>query len=1787
MRSEAGAAYIRPIRRRCGESHILNSVISCRFIEDLERQARDVLEHAVDGQRRGLRVYESLQNLNEVIGAEYGDRVLYELIQNAHDAHEPGDQGRIEIKLIVRADNHGELYIANDGSGFRKRDVEAIRNLGISAKEIGEGIGNKGLGFRSIEALTDDVRIFSQSERKKQKTFGGYCFRFADQKEIEAALKSYGVDATTRSEVVRTIPRYLVPRPLTEQPEEVVTYARRGYATVIVAPLRTPNAITLACEQIEALAGLDVPLLLFLDRIAEVRIEVERPGQRPYRRRLHRRQKSLGEVPRLHGCEIYEVDVGESRRYLVARRKVHLERILAAVEMSISSVPQLKRWLDWKGQPEVSVAVGLSTTAVEKGRLYNFLPMGEEADAPLTGYIDAPFFTDIDRRNADLNLPLNKMLMEWAAGACAATALSVVENELRITPQAVFDLFFWTGDHAGKLDYALKNMGGNLREAPVIPVIAERGSKEWANLSQVSIWPEGHFVVMKDRQIVRHVGAKLVSKDLDTRRMERLREVASRTVGSLTPSSTQLAHWSEAFARSLLNRKSAPRTWSSFYNDLPLVFEASNGILNQLIGKEILLDRSGKLRPAGDRDERAGPGVYIRRDLPKGARAKTGVPLPPASLARRYRFLDERIRLKQETLHAFVKGGLIREYSPVEALAGLKAAFAKKVNPKRRQEALDWAFRVWRTAGARVQVKLKDAGLFVPTLSGWQPGSRAVFSSSWTSLGRTLENYLVEAAEVSVDCRRARDLMLVGQQDWPVSVQDAKRDWVRFLELIGVADGLRPVLARVARTGSPTYHWDNLVGRGNAAEGFGEDWCAEVSGVQFNHPYTEDYRMKGEAWRLPGQIEHEKMPESTREALCTLIFKHLETHGTKHFQFQVGRFRRDQRDWDQRVLPTPLAAFLRAKAWIAASTREGMAFRRPRECWAPRVRRGGPPRFIDRVPDTLADFSQGGELVQFAFDRALGLRDWQNQETAIARLRDLAGIAASLVSNERPTARNEYRGAWHDIVETGVSLPPDLELMVTRRGQLEVVRGEPGVPTEIIVTEDAQRFEARILSEAGHPVLEVGSTRIERVCALLEQTRVFVPRRLDGIGVQLLVDGKPFVPRASDPFLISEGLDWLPGVTVIGHELRGEQLERGIQSSTIDRRVRDIRVRRCKNITLVFDDEEVSPSEHLRWYPFEHETLPTMILTDDLSLDWMALARNISGGLSRLIDSRLRSLEPLLLRLALEANASFELDAPSDETLARALDCSVQTVQDHRAALRTDLDHVLDLLAPVVAYYGGIESSLQLRRDVDLLGARLDLPKWLKLHLNDMEYDPERLIDACEQAADRTELRRALELNFEMFNRILLRLGEPTLSNETDLRQLYEAHLARLRPKIIERLRRYYVADFRQGKELTKYVERKSLGFLAFNSDWILTRETLEMELVEAYVSALLADSLGEDVSVTLPSFNHLVEANRKVVREVAAGALPILRVWCRQRGAFLPQLWTQGGQAVVRHLENQGLLDFEPVKAEGVPSLCRRASCWPTGMSETLDVKLLRLNMGDVEEEEKERERQRLQWEITQRRIKFAGSSLDTGDPMFAENLTEVAAYWISKDETWLERSRQRTRLVEFQSSGQSGGTRTSSDVKGGRGRRREQQLNDAHRQAMGLAGEWLAFQYLHQRHSGFVDETCWKSQNRAELFGGDEGDDSAGYDFLIKTPQTDWLYEVKSSLEDRGEFELTANELRVASGASKDGRRRYRILYVPYVFSPDKWCVLELPNPMGEATRNRYKVVRGGAALFRFERR
>ena len=139
-----------------------------------------------------------------------------------------------------------------------------------------------------------------------------------------------------------------------------------------------------------------------------------------------------------------------------------------------------------------------------------------------------------------------------------------------------------------------------------------------------------------------------------------------------------------------------------------------------------------------------------------------------------------------------------------------------------------------------------------------------------------------------------------------------------------------------------------------------------------------------------------------------------------------------------------------------------------------------------------------------------------------------------------------------------------------------------------------------------------------------------------------------------------------------------------------------------------------------------------------------------------------------------------------------------------------------------------------------------------------------------------------------------------------------------------------------------------------------------------------------------------------------------------------------------------------------------------------------------------------------------------------------------------------------------------------------------------MGMASEYLVREYLSRRHPKEMSDRCWVSENRVHFCSdGERGNDSLGYDFRVVTQRNEWLYEVKSALDEGGEFELTARELEVAGSAAMDRKRRYRILYVPFVFDPSRWHVLTLQNPVGETTRNRFRVIRTGSVRYGFDAR
>ncbi|MFB9734479.1 MULTISPECIES: DEAD/DEAH box helicase [Streptomyces] len=119
----------------------------------LEQSARVLQTYAVDP---GL-VAEHANGERRITQGGYGDRQLFELVQNAADeiADEPG--GRIHAVLTKT-----HLYCANEGNPVTPEGAETILRMSMSKKRGGQ-IGRFGVGVKSVLVVTDTPEFFSST----------------------------------------------------------------------------------------------------------------------------------------------------------------------------------------------------------------------------------------------------------------------------------------------------------------------------------------------------------------------------------------------------------------------------------------------------------------------------------------------------------------------------------------------------------------------------------------------------------------------------------------------------------------------------------------------------------------------------------------------------------------------------------------------------------------------------------------------------------------------------------------------------------------------------------------------------------------------------------------------------------------------------------------------------------------------------------------------------------------------------------------------------------------------------------------------------------------------------------------------------------------------------------------------------------------------------------------------------------------------------------------------------------------------------------------------------------------------------------------------------------------------------------------------------------------------------------------------------------------------------------------------------------------------------------------
>lgn len=131
-------------------------------------QRQQIEERVAEWAKADVGTLSSFANMESLLKREYYGRFIIELIQNARDAWYALGK-KTEEKTVVRIILHGGdkpvLTVCNQGISFNAdRLLKHITQFGESSKASGEGIGHKGIGFKSVLEITRTPEIYSRDD---------------------------------------------------------------------------------------------------------------------------------------------------------------------------------------------------------------------------------------------------------------------------------------------------------------------------------------------------------------------------------------------------------------------------------------------------------------------------------------------------------------------------------------------------------------------------------------------------------------------------------------------------------------------------------------------------------------------------------------------------------------------------------------------------------------------------------------------------------------------------------------------------------------------------------------------------------------------------------------------------------------------------------------------------------------------------------------------------------------------------------------------------------------------------------------------------------------------------------------------------------------------------------------------------------------------------------------------------------------------------------------------------------------------------------------------------------------------------------------------------------------------------------------------------------------------------------------------------------------------------------------------------------------------------------------
>lgn len=402
----------------------------------LEQSSRVLQTYSVDP---GL-VAEHANGERRITQGGYGDRQLFELVQNAADeiANEPG--GRVHVVLT-----ESRLYCANEGSPVTPEGAETILRMSMSKKRGGQ-IGRFGVGVKSVLVVTDAPEFFSRTG-----SFGfDRAWSYQQIKAVPGVTERYGPEFDA--------PVLRMARPLdmrAERAADPVLDKLLTWATTVVRLPLLKKADDRLGKDMHGNRGKDhgepreefpVGFQLFSPHVAEVVLEDHRP------RPMARRTLTVQQSGDLH--TVTEERTGKAlsterwRVFTTAHEPGPAARADAGelhdrVTLDLSwAVPVLEK------DAESGMYVR-SARSRRRGKFWSFFPTKYEMS--LDGILNGAWKTNEDRQNLLDSSPFNQEMIRVSAKLVVDSLPALVPDEdpaayLPLLPGRVRESISWADE---------------------------------------------------------------------------------------------------------------------------------------------------------------------------------------------------------------------------------------------------------------------------------------------------------------------------------------------------------------------------------------------------------------------------------------------------------------------------------------------------------------------------------------------------------------------------------------------------------------------------------------------------------------------------------------------------------------------------------------------------------------------------------------------------------------------------------------------------------------------------------------------------------------------------------------------------------------------------------------------------------------------------------------------------------------------------------------------------------------------------------------------------------------------------------------------------------------------------------------------------------------------------------------------------------------------------------------------------------------------------------------------